>query len=272
MIPKLRDCHRGFYTEKGDRAIRRDLALTLLILGALLTVGARWAERPIASVTNIAGEWSGTGTTARGQFYFLALVFKKDGSLDYRQIFKGRNERSGQRPPGTVRQAGGKVAYKDPQGLPWTVKLYEDKKGKRLLEGHGKDGSHWKVKQKRAEVSSSPSTSKTISAPTSVSTSTSLSKSSKPACLQDGQGTATLSWIAPTRNTDGSLVTLGEYRVYCGSTDSTSAMRLIDTVKFPATTAVIKNLSPGKYFFAVIAVSKDGVPSGFSNVASKRIR
>jgi hypothetical protein len=271
MIPELRDCHRGFYPQKGDRAMRRDLALTLLIIGALLTLGARWAERPIASVENIVGEWRGTGTTAGGQFYFLTLVFKKDGSLDYSQIFKGRNEQSSQRPPGTVRQAGRKLAYKDSQGLQWTVTLYEDKKRKRLLEGHGKDGSQWKVKQKRAEVPSSPSTSKTASTPTSVSTSTSLSKSSKPACLQDGQGTATLSWIAPTTNTDGSPVTLGEYRVYCGSADSTSAMRLIDTVKFPATTAVIKNLSPGKYFFAVIAISKNGVPSDFSNVASKKI-
>ena len=48
--------------------MRRTLTLTLVIAGALLTLGARWAEKPIANVANIAGEWRGTGAAASGQF------------------------------------------------------------------------------------------------------------------------------------------------------------------------------------------------------------
>ena len=251
--------------------MHRNLTLTLLITGALLSLGARWAETPIAGVASIAGEWRGTGATASGQFYFTTLVFREDGSLDYSQVFKGKNEQSGQRPPGTVRQAGGTLAYQDAEGLPWTITLYENKKGKRLLRGRRKDGSHWKAKQKRVGARPSPSTSTTTSTTTGVSASTSLSKSNSLACRQDGTGTAMLSWTAPTTNTDGSPAELSEFKIYCGPTVSTSAMKMIKAVKFPATTAVVKNLSPGKHFFAVKAVSTGGVPSDFSNVASNPI-
>jgi hypothetical protein len=247
----------------------RTFTLTLVIAGALLVLGAKWAEKPIESVSGVVGEWRGTGAAANGRFYFITLVFKGDGSLDYSQVFSDKNEQRSQRPPGTIRQAVGKLAYKGPGGLLWSVTLYEDNKGRRLLRAHSKDGSHWQAKQKSAGVLPSPSTSKTASTTPSVSTSTTLSKSSSLGCAQDGKGAATLSWTAPTTNTDGSPVKLREYRIYCGRTRSTSAMKIIDTVKFPTTTAVIKNLSHGKHFFAIIAVSKDGVPSAFSNVASK---
>ena len=239
---------------KGDTFMRRTFTLALLLATVLFTTGAKWVETPIESLASIAGEWRGTGAAANGQsFYFATFVFKKDGSFDYSQVFIGGNEKSGQRPPGTVRQAGGELVYKGPEGLLWTVTLYEKKKGKRVLRGYREDGGHWEVKQKRAGAPASPSTS------------------NKLACPQIGAGTATLSWTAPTTNTDGSLVGLAEFRIYCGPTRSTSAMQIIDTVKFPVTTAVVKNLSPGKYFFAVTAVSKNGVPSDFSNVASKKI-
>lgn len=251
--------------------MHRRRTLTLIIIGALLTLGAKWAEKPIESVASIAGEWRGTGAAAGGQFYFITLVFKGDGSLDYSQVFKGRDEKSSQRPPGTVGQAGEKLAYKDSEGRLWTITLYEDKKGKRLLKGVGKDGSHWKAKQKRAGDLPGPSTPNTASTAAEIATAPSLSKSNTSGCRQEGTGTATLSWTAPTTNTDGSEVKLGEFRIYCGPTRSTSAMKMIDTVKFPATTAVVRNLSPGKRFFAVIAVSTSGVPSDFSNIASKKI-
>ncbi len=238
---------------KNDAFMRRTFTLTLVLASVLFTTGAKWAEKPIESVASIAGEWRGTGAAANGQFYFTTFVFKKDGSFDYNQVFIGGNDKSGQRPPGTVRQAGGKLVYKGPEGLPWTIALYENKKGKRLLRGHREDGGHWKVKQKWVGAPPSPSTSNNL------------------ACLQSGTGTATLSWTAPTTNTDGSPVNLAEFRIYCGPTRSTSAMQMVDTVEFPATTAVVKHLSTGKYFFAVTAVSKSGVPSDFSNVVRKKI-
>ncbi len=124
------------------------LALPLLLVGALFCVGAKWAEIPIATLADVAGTWSGKGTTAKGHSFTITYVFKKDGSFDYSWRASIGGE-SGQRPPGTLRVNGSHFEYKTPHGLLWTITLYETKKGKRKLKGRRENGNRWQLKPKK---------------------------------------------------------------------------------------------------------------------------
>lgn len=83
---------------------------------------------------------------------------------------------------------------------------------------------------------------------------------------------ATLSWTAPTQNTDDSALTnLAGYRIHYG----TSAGVLSQTIQINnagLTTYVIDDLAPGTYYFAVRAFTASGTESELSNVVSKTIR
>lgn len=84
-------------------------------------------------------------------------------------------------------------------------------------------------------------------------------------------GRATLSWTAPTQNTDGStLSNLSGYRIRYG----TSAGALTSTIVInnaSVTTYVVEDLAPATWYFAVTAVTSAGAESGNSNVANKQI-
>jgi putative Ig domain-containing protein len=84
-------------------------------------------------------------------------------------------------------------------------------------------------------------------------------------------GRATLSWTAPTENTDGStLSNLAGYRIRYG----TSAGALTQTIVIDnasVQTYVVENLSPATWYFAVTAVNSQGAESSNSNVANKQI-
>ncbi len=88
---------------------------------------------------------------------------------------------------------------------------------------------------------------------------------------QVATGAATLTWIAPTQNSDGSALTnLGGYRILYG----TSAMQLTKTVQINnpgLTSAMIEGLSPGTYYFAIQSVATDGAMSMPSNMVIKTI-
>jgi hypothetical protein len=85
-------------------------------------------------------------------------------------------------------------------------------------------------------------------------------------------GSATLSWTAPTSNTDGStLSNLAGYRISYG----TNASALTQTVQISnpsVTTYSLGNLSPGTYYFAVRAYTSNGTESSNSNVSSKVVQ
>jgi hypothetical protein len=84
-------------------------------------------------------------------------------------------------------------------------------------------------------------------------------------------GRATLSWTAPTENTDGStLSNLSGYRIRYG----TSANALTSTIVIEnasVTTYVVEDLAPATWYFAVTAVNSTGAESTYSNVANKAI-
>jgi len=84
-------------------------------------------------------------------------------------------------------------------------------------------------------------------------------------------GKATLSWLPPTRNADGSPMTdLAGFYIYYGT--SPQAMTHAIQVRDPRLTDyTIMNLSPGKYYFSVGAYTASGAQSGLSPPVSKFI-
>ena len=88
---------------------------------------------------------------------------------------------------------------------------------------------------------------------------------------QVANGSVTLSWTAPTQNTDGSVLTnLAGYRIYYG-TDSASLAQTLPVASPGITTLVVENLPPGTWFFAVKAYNSNGTESDLSATASKTI-
>jgi Putative Ig domain len=85
-------------------------------------------------------------------------------------------------------------------------------------------------------------------------------------------GSATVNWVPPTQNTNGSSLTnLAGYTISYG----TSASQLTSTVKVTnagLTSYVIENLPAGTYYFGVEAYNSAGETSAVSNVASKTIK
>jgi hypothetical protein len=85
------------------------------------------------------------------------------------------------------------------------------------------------------------------------------------------QGSATLTWTAPTSNTDGSALTnLAGYYIYYGT--SVGSLSNIVNITSPSTlTYVVSNLSAGTWYFAIAAYTNTGLQGGMSNVGSKTI-
>jgi Fibronectin type III domain len=84
-------------------------------------------------------------------------------------------------------------------------------------------------------------------------------------------GSATLSWTAPTENTNGTPVTdLAGYHIYYGTTEGawTSTITVLEATE---TSYVVSGLAPGTYYFTVVAFNTAGDDSPESNVASKTI-
>ena len=85
-------------------------------------------------------------------------------------------------------------------------------------------------------------------------------------------GSATLTWMPPTTNTDGSpLNNLAGYKVYWGT--SLGNYPNSTTLSNPGLTSyVVTNLAPGTYYFVATAFNSSGVESSFSSAATKTIQ
>ena len=85
-------------------------------------------------------------------------------------------------------------------------------------------------------------------------------------------GWATLNWVPPTQNVDGTPITdLAGFRIRYGK----SADALTSTLDVPGpavTTATIERLASGTWYFAVKAYTAANVESDLSNVAYKTIQ
>ena len=84
-------------------------------------------------------------------------------------------------------------------------------------------------------------------------------------------GSATLSWIPPTQNSNGTTLTnLAGYRIYYGT--SASAMnRTIQVANAGLSRYVVENLSSATWYFTVRAYTTAGVESTTSNTATKTV-
>lgn len=85
-------------------------------------------------------------------------------------------------------------------------------------------------------------------------------------------GSATLSWTPPTRNTNGSTLTnLAGYRVYYG-TSASNLSRTVQVANAGLTRYVVSDLSAGTWYFAVRAYTSNGSESANSTTGSKVVR
>jgi hypothetical protein len=84
-------------------------------------------------------------------------------------------------------------------------------------------------------------------------------------------GTATVSWMAPNQNTDGSALTnLAGYRIYYG-TGADALTQVIDVPTVGVTAYVIDNLSAGTYYFSIRSYNETGTESALSNIVSHTV-
>jgi hypothetical protein len=85
-------------------------------------------------------------------------------------------------------------------------------------------------------------------------------------------GTASLTWVAPTTNSDNTqLDDLAAFRIYYG-TSSSSLTSFIDVVADGNTDGfVISGLTKGTYYFKVSALDSAGVESSQSNQVSRSV-
>jgi hypothetical protein len=83
--------------------------------------------------------------------------------------------------------------------------------------------------------------------------------------------TATLSWTAPTENTDGTpIIDLAGYRILYG-TDPSELTKTITVAGAKQTTFEISGLAQGTYYFAVVAYDSEGVDGDQSILANQTI-
>ena len=91
------------------------------------------------------------------------------------------------------------------------------------------------------------------------------------AVVHTANGTATLSWAAPSVNSDGSPLTdLAGYRIYYGNVQGQYNHQL-EIADAGVMTAVVDNLSQGAWYFAATSLNSEGLESKLSNEVQKLI-
>jgi hypothetical protein len=84
-------------------------------------------------------------------------------------------------------------------------------------------------------------------------------------------GTATLTWTAPTTNTDGSALTdLAGYHIYYGNSPS-ALSTMIDIASAGTLSYTVGSLASGTWYFAISAYTTSGLQSALSATGSKSI-
>ena len=88
---------------------------------------------------------------------------------------------------------------------------------------------------------------------------------------QSSAGSATLSWLPPTTNTNGTpLTNLAGYKIYYG-TNSSSLHQSVKITNPGIASYAIDNLSPATWYFTVVSYNSQNIESSLSSVVSKTI-
>jgi hypothetical protein len=84
-------------------------------------------------------------------------------------------------------------------------------------------------------------------------------------------GAATLTWLPPTENTDGTPIDdLAGFRIRYGR-DPGELTKVVSVPNPGITTAVVENLETGVWYFTVSAYNRTGIESENSNLAQKTV-
>lgn len=84
-------------------------------------------------------------------------------------------------------------------------------------------------------------------------------------------GSADISWTPPTTNVNGSTLTdLAGYDIYYGTSPYSLSQR-VQVTNTGLSDYVVSGLTPGTWYFAVVAYTSAGIESSLSNIASKTI-
>jgi Putative Ig domain len=84
-------------------------------------------------------------------------------------------------------------------------------------------------------------------------------------------GNATVNWVAPTQNTNGTALTdLAGLRIYYGSSPS-SLNQMVQVASTTQTSTTISNLASGVWYFGGVAYTTAGTQSAMSSVVSATI-
>ena len=122
-----------------------------------------------------------------------------------------------------------------------------------------------------ASAASAPRTKPLSNSALQTSGAAATSVTAAPLAAASSSGNASVSWAAPTENTDSSaLVNLGGYVIYYG-TASKNYTSTITLTNPGLTLYVIENLPAGTYYFAMTAKTTSGVESSLSAEASTTI-
>lgn len=122
-------------------------------------------------------------------------------------------------------------------------------------------------------ASTSTTTGVTSAAATTASSSSSSASTTQTSTTvtTTAANTVAISWVPPTQNVDGSVLTdLTSYKIYYG----TSPDNLSDSVRVDAniTSYMMSGLVSGTtYYFAITSMNSVGTESDLSNVASKTV-
>ena len=130
---------------RATRQKQNRLALTFVLVGAVLSLGASFARQPIEDIKDIVGTWKGTYTDSSKDR--VILIITEDGA------YEGR---VGKAPlTGTLRIFSGNLEYQETGDPRITFSLYERRK-ERLLRGFDEAGAFklsLKLVNKRAKLS-----------------------------------------------------------------------------------------------------------------------
>ncbi|TLY95629.1 MAG: hypothetical protein E6K40_04480 [Gammaproteobacteria bacterium] len=233
------------------------------------------ANRPSwASFSNTTGQLSGTATTGNVGIFSGIVISVSDGTLTTSLPAFAIAVSAPANPPPTI---SGAPATSANAGTAYSfTPTASDPNGNALTFSIQNPPSWASFNTQSGNLSGTPGsgdagTYSNIIISVSDGTSTASLAAFSIIVTQVANGSATVSWSAPTQNTDGSALTnLAGFNIYYG----TSAGNLSQSVQIAnpgLTTYALGNLAPGAWYFAVNAYTTAGAESALSSIASKTI-
>jgi len=233
------------------------------------------ANRPSwASFSNTTGQLSGTATTGNVGIFSGIVISVSDGTLTSSLPAFAIAVSAPANPPPTI---SGTPATSANAGTAYSfTPTASDPNGNALTFSIQNPPSWASFNTQSGNLSGTPGsgdagTYTNIIISVSDGTSTASLAAFSIIVTQVANGSATVTWTAPTQNTDGSALTnLAGFNIYYG----TSASNLNQSVQIAnpgLTTYALGNLAPGAWYFAVNAYTTAGAESALSSIASKTI-